>query len=261
MVFSNALKPFISFALTASMLFAVVPSSLAGPAFRMHSGHDPNSPSARWMELLYAEVFKRLAIPHEILYLPNKRGALMTESGEIDGQVNRVFAYQTMFPHQLRVNEPISRLGIEAWVRSDSGLVIDSWQSFKGSDLRVDYVRGVVAAEINLTPLVAPEQLTTSSFAIDGLTRLKLDQSDVFVHSNFGVYHFLLHTDFAGLIHSAGIITSEYMYPYVHVSHAALIPEIERVIREIKAEGLLLDFCFESYGAQSLEFCHELQPD
>ncbi|TCS41136.1 hypothetical protein [Reinekea marinisedimentorum] len=257
----NTIKRLIYRCLIMAMASAALLASANEDVFRMHSGHDPDSPSAVWMELFYAEVFRRLDMPHEVLFLPNKRGAMMTETGEIDGQVNRVYAYQSRYPQQRRVNEPISRLSIIAWVRAESGLAFDSWQSFKDSGLRIDYVRGVVLAEIKLIPLIEAERLSTSSFSVDGLTRLKYDLSDVFVHSNFGVYPFLNDEDFAGYIRSGGVISSEFMYPYVHAKHAYLIPEMERVIREVKAEGLLLRFCFEAYGDLNVDFCRELQPD
>lgn len=255
------MKWLLSVLLMLCSVFISVQASTHEALFKMHSGHDPKSPSAKWMEILYSEIFRRLNVPFEIVYLPNKRGIMMTETGEMHGQLNRVFAYQESYPHQLRVNEPVSRLRIEAWVRKDSGYRFDnSWQSFQDTQLSIDYVRGVLISELNLTPLVKPDQLSTSSFSFDGLQRLKYGAIDVFVHSNFGVYQFLARDEFKSEIESGGIITSELMYPYVHVSRANLIPDMKQVIRDIKREGLLMEYCLQAYGAGGEDFCIALQP-
>jgi hypothetical protein len=244
------------------MILLVPPVSIADANFKMHSGHDPDSAIAKWLSLFYDEVFRRLDTPYEILYLPNKRGTMMTEAGLLDGQVNRVFKYQETHLNQLRVDEAILNVSVHGWVLNDSDVKLtNGWKSFNNTDLHVEYVRGVYLSEKNLIPIINPERLTTSTYAVDGLINLKFHLSDVFVHSNIGVYQYLIQDEYRDVVVSAGILTSEPLYPYVHISHSGFIDDMKKTIHDIKSEGLMFQYCLQAYGESNVDVCREMQAD
>lgn len=243
-----------------TLVFAAEPA-FSEHQFKMHSGHDPETPVAKWMSLVYEEVFRRLDIPMQIYFLPNKRGSMMTETGELDGQFGRIYEYQNLFEHQLRVNEATVTMNINSWVRADSELAFENgWDSLKDTDLRIEHVRGVVVSEKNLKPIIRKDLLSTSSYVSDGLEHLKFQLTDVFVHGDLGVYPHLLRSEYKNLIVPAGTLAQVNLYPYLHASHAELIPKMEQVIRDIKQDGSYLAFCMEAFGEESEPFCLNVIP-
>ncbi|WP_132703507.1 hypothetical protein [Reinekea marinisedimentorum] len=227
----------------------------------MHSSQDPNSPTSDWLKRVYAELFRRIGVPLEVVYFPGQRANVAAQAGDIDGQFTRIYDYQKLFKDQLRINVPVIKLNTVAYARVEDNLFLpNGWSSFESLNLRIDYVRGIVISDLNLKQWVAPENLTNSTDLREGLLKLKYNRTDVFVHGNIAVEPALDGEEYKDVLTAAGLMDVTLLYPYIHTRHFEYAPKMESALNQMKQEGLLLQYCIDAYGEDYRLFCRSIQP-
>jgi len=225
------------------------------------SVHQPKkTPVFRWMNLLYGELFSRLDIPFILQYIPPARASAYAVQGKIDGQVGRMASYSEKVQNQIKVNEPIYYLEMVAYVRLSSKYNIldtenkldnlNSWKQLAGKGFRVEYMRGISIVTKHLEPLIPPDRLTTVTTLEQGFSKLKAGRTDVFIASNHSAYPILSSAEYRDDIASGGVLFSTGIYPHLHKRHHSLVPEMEKVIREMKASGLIEAYRLKAYSEQ-----------
>lgn len=259
MASSRCLSGLISILMLIPVILPV--SVQAQEPLRMHSIQVSDSPYAVWLDKVFTEVFRRMEVPLQILYLPSQRASAATESGEIDGQFTRIFEYQEFFQNQIRVNESVVRVShIAIARRADDLHLSQGWRSFSGKQLRVDYIRGVVVAGENLQKRVMPDYLTSSTDISQAMLKLKHNRTDVFVHADIALHYVMNQPEYRDEIVYAGLMDTSNLYPYLNYRHIELVPKMELALRAVKDEGLLMKYCVEAFGEENMDFCLDIVP-
>lgn len=194
-----------------------------------------------YLNMIYREVFNRLGIPFKLRYVPLKRGALESDSGTVDGETSRVYAYGDAHPNLIRVTEYLYSTDVSAYATNTAFRKLDGWQSLEGSDFKVEYPRGVILSETNLTKVVEPQKLSSISSAEQGLHRLLLDRIDIYIDDDLVVVPLLKSSDkFENAqIYKVGPMESVALYMYIHKKNSALEPQLSKIIKEVRDEGLM----------------------
>ena len=89
--------------------------------------------------MLTEEIFSRLDIEYEMIWLPPQRSLLWTNNGIYDGHVSRTSAVKKSLPNLIRV--PVNVFDFDFMVYAkDPGLVISGWDSLSPNS--VDMING-----------------------------------------------------------------------------------------------------------------------
>ena len=199
-------------------------------------------------QLLYTEAFKRMGMTFTYRVYPGQRCSVMANLGKVDGEPGRFKGYSRICPNMVLVDEPVATLH-EAAFATDPSLSLTGWQSLKGTDLRVEYIIGCQAEEFYLPKLVPPEKLSRVGTIEQSLKKLYAGRIDVLVQTESSVMAVLLNPKFKNYnIVKVGIIAELDVYPFLHKKNAALAPQLAKVLKEMKAEGL-----FEQYKSNMWE--------
>jgi polar amino acid transport system substrate-binding protein len=198
--------------------------------------------TGKWLNLIYTEVFRRLGYELEYKGYPNERANVMAETGVVDGEIQRAASYQKISKNLLRVEEP-SFSGHVAAYAVTPGVVLDGWESLKNTNYRVEYRRGSKLPQTALPKVVRPEKLSTISTVEQGLKKLIAGRTDIFIEQELVVDEALREFDKAGFdyssLYQAGIVYTGNSYLYMHKRHAALVPKIAEVLRNMKQQGVV----------------------
>ncbi|MFA9219530.1 MAG: hypothetical protein ACEQSK_20835, partial [Sphingomonadaceae bacterium] len=220
---------------------APAPLVLAISANAYHSVQGP------WLELIYREAFRRLGRPLRIEVLPSKRASVMADAGLVDGELHRAAVYADSHPQLRRVEVSHFAVQLAAYSQHPDLTLTAGWDSFNQTRWRVDYILGSAASSAELTRRVAPAQLSTVTAADLGLRKLMFDRSDVLLAVDLNVDPLLGMPEFrASPIRKVAELQAVPCYPYLHQRHAALVPQLEQVLLQMRQEGLP-----EQYGRQA----------
>ncbi|MDG3085362.1 hypothetical protein P7F88_04285 [Vibrio hannami] len=227
--------------------------------FVLYSNQAKGSAIDAWLTKVYRELYSEIGKQIEVVSIPEARASIKAETGKIDGQFGRIYEYQDVYPDQIRINVPLIKITLEAYVRSDSGIRLTSgWDSFRGTKHHVDYRRGVLICKQNLERVVKPSNLNTVTYIHQGLLKLKHARTDVFVQANNGVVPYLRSPEFSNDIVSAGKLESVNIYHYVNIKHRDLAPRIEQQLLQLKTSGKIKKYCIENLGVEQAETCESL---
>ena len=80
----------------------------------------------------------------------------------------------------IRVEEPIGWASFVAYAKNPT-IRLDGWESLKGAEYRVAYVRGAHICEAHLPEVVNPENLYTVTRWFQGLKMLQAGRIDIFI--------------------------------------------------------------------------------
>ncbi len=217
-------------------------TTLKDNTFIMAANRPEDSSRYKFWNLVYTEIFRRLDINLEMTYFPMKRASTEADSGMVDGEVERIYDYAAAHPNLVRVEEFLSLDNINAYVAASSNIQgLNGWDSLTNTSYWVEYTRGSKIDRDNLTRVVDKERLSSITTALQGLKKLAANRIDVFVCSEPTAIPNLQDPKHGlqGRIRKAGLMESVSLYMYVHKRHEALAPRISKIIKALKAEGLV----------------------
>ena len=204
-----------------------------------------NSKYGKYLILVFTEAFGRLGYELQYDGYPAARASAMSDSGEADGEISRVFEYQAAHPNLIRVEEELYSTNFVAFA-AKSGIVLQGWNSLKNTDYIVDYRRGVKLSESRLSQVVPPGHLSEVTSAAQGLKKLISGRTDLYVDVEFTILEAkkgLSPNAFdVSALYPAGIMQKVDAFSYLHKKHALLVPQLTKTLKAMKQEGL-----FDSY--------------
>ncbi len=219
---------------------------------RLVSGIPPSTVMFRTASLVLPEAFKRNGYEATVEYCPPKRCFQMMESGEVDGDATRVYDFVKggANPNHFRIEEHFTSSTWMAFA-TNPDIKVSGWEDLKTNNYRIGYLSGVVKSEQKLIGFIDDDKLVAVPTSIEeGLGMLSADRFDIYVSADGHIAEMLLQTEEfkdSG-IQNVGIIEEVFLYPYLHIKHKELAPQIATTIKEMKEEGLL-----EQYKKQLME--------
>jgi polar amino acid transport system substrate-binding protein len=222
-----------------------MPSDAADKLILVGTADVKNSMHGKWLTLIFTEVFRRLGYELQYDGYPAARASAMSDAGEIDGEISRVLEYQMTHPNMIRVDQVLYSTNFVAFAVKP-GIVLHGWKSLQNTTYNVEYRRGVELSESELPLVVALEHLSKVATAEQGLKKLIMARTDLYVDVEFTTVEAMKRLDpvefDVSAVYQAGIMQEVAAYAYLHKKHAALVPKVAEVLKAMKQEGL-----FESY--------------
>ncbi len=240
-----SLKTLFLILLLIQLLAPIRPAYAAETIVLVGSRDTKESFHGRWLTLIYDEVFKRLG--HKWVYegYASPRASSMSDSGEVDGEINRVSHYGSGHPNVIRVEESHFPTALVAYAITP-GIKLNSWEDLRNTDYYIEYRRGTKIVKDGLEGKVQKEYLSTITQSKQGLQRLMTGRTDIYIDVEDLVIEKLLGFDHSKYdtesVYKAGYLAKDHLHLYLHKKRASLVKKISRVLRELKQEGLIEEF-------------------
>ncbi len=194
-------------------------------------GFAPGSPQAEFQIRLTRDIFSRLGIDTEFVRVAAERALLNVEQGIDDGNLVRIAGLDERYPNMLPVGEAMIQYDFVAITRHPDAN-IEEWDDLAEHDVAI--ITGWKVVEDNV------RRYRSLTKVRDGAALFDLLQASR-VHTAVYERHQALSLMQDIGCHAARIVdpplTSRSMYMYLNRRHAALVPQVERVLRELKADG------------------------
>lgn len=195
-----------------------------------------------WLTMIYKEAFGRLGYGLEYRPYPAKRASLLSDQGEVDGEIHRVGAYGSLHPELVQVATSHFPVTFAAYATRPLTLR-GGWNALKDTPLRVEYRNGVTRPSMQLSALVPADRLSTANNVLLGLRKLARGRTDVFVDLDTVVELTLAEPEFQGTaIRKVAVLETTPTYAFLHRRHAALAERLAVVLADMKREGLIEKF-------------------
>ena len=209
-----------------------------------------NSYLGRWLQLIYTDAFARLGYNFKYLAFPMRRSGAASSSGLSDGEINRLYDYDTFEPSLVRVEEPHFITRYVAYA-ARPGLRVTGWPSLAGKGWMVGYLAGTRRPEKILTSILPKEELTATMNLDAGMHMLYLKRIDLLIYSEPLVQDWLRRHEDPSIDTSVFYIAGELEPATYHVflarKYADLSPKLSDILRKMKKDGLI-----EQYRLQAL---------
>ena len=196
-----------------------------------------------YFNLLSAEIFRRLDMEFELIFLPASRALAFANDKTVDGTGPRTAAIEKKFPNLVRI--PINVFQFDFMVYSrDPELSITGWDSLK--PYSVGLLNGWKIVEQNTTEA----RLVTKATNYDQLLKLlDLGRVEVAIMDRVMAGWQLRQLGFD--LHAIEPpIASKPNFIYVHKQHAGLVAEITRVLSEMQQDGSLQEIRAKTLSGQ-----------
>ena len=198
---------------------------------------------AGFFSKLSAEIFKRLDIEHEMIWLPPQRSLVYTNSGNYDGHIARTPAIEAKFPNLLRV--PINIFDFEFMAYSKKpDLQVSGWQSLL--PYSVGMINGWKIVEQNTVGAISVLKANDYEQLLSLLDKERVDV--VVLDRVMGGWQMKQLGYDIKIIEPA--IASRPNFIYLHKRHLELVPKITRVIEEMRLDGTFDAIYANSLSAQ-----------
>ncbi|MCP4348387.1 MAG: hypothetical protein GY795_23110 [Desulfobacterales bacterium] len=237
----------MSVAICAVMLFSIGTSVAWGQKpFVMVTSRPKNSFEGKWLSLIYTEALKRLKLTLVYEVYPSKRCSVLSDDGDVDGDLYRAYSYLEAHPNLRRVEASPFSVFFSAFA-IDPKIQLNGWESLKGTKYRVEYRRGIKVSKANLVPIIPKKNLSIVNKIPNGLKRLIAKRTDVYVDVENWVIGMLKSDKFRNSgIRKVGVMEETTTHAFLHKKHQGLVPKLSKVITDMKEQGLI-----EQYRVQA----------
>ncbi|MBA5640299.1 transporter substrate-binding domain-containing protein [Duganella sp. LX20W] len=183
------------------------------------------------LDLLYAELFRRVGLDVVIQPASAERGLLNANSGIDDGDVSRVLGIEQSYTNLVRVPEPVMTYQMAVFTRH-ADFTVDGPASLRPYDVGI--LRGWKILERSITGTRSLQKLETGRqlFAM-----LAMDRIDVAVIEKLEGLHFIQSMGLQGVRILAPAYVEGEWFLYLHKKHAALAPRLAEQLRLMKRDG------------------------
>lgn len=216
------------FLLTLLLTLGLTPASLAAPALTI-GVPEPNTLAAMSQAVL-VRAYARLGLEFRPRVLPLRRALRMAETGELDGDLMRSAAALKDSPQLLRVEVPVA-IGVYSVYRRAPCPARIELAELAGK--RVAYFRGIRAIEA----LLPPEALLPANNSWDALRHVQQGVTEYAIGMQAESDALLLKHQVSELCRVPEPVATVPLYHALHRRHAALVPALEAVLREMEKSG------------------------
>ncbi len=186
-------------------------------------------------KIIITAVYKKLGYDIEISSYPGKRAEHDASKGIKDGEIMRIWTYGDQNPSLVRVPTPYYYLVTTAFIRKDTQVEIYSKADL--AKYRLGRVRGIKHTD-NITedmPNVVEANSTANMFKLldKGIIDVALaDYID-------GQWVIANHPSLSNIYAHPEFLAKWSLYHYLHKKHQALVPKVDKVIKEMTNSGEL----------------------
>jgi polar amino acid transport system substrate-binding protein len=180
---------------------------------------------------LFTEVYQRLGIEINIINYPAERAVVLANSGITDGELSRKAIVAKLYPNLLRIPTAYAETKTAIFAKKKH-FPVDLKD--KSKKYRIAILRGYKIAEY-LTQNFRVETIATPKRLFYFLER---DRAELVMYSQEAGLAYLKALEMNDIAIVMPPVENEPVYHFLHKKHAALVPEVNRVINQVVKEGL-----------------------
>jgi len=216
-----------------SLLMAGLARAAEAPVLVLNDTNEPpfTTPDGRgFLDAIAGETFRRAGVRLRLVKLPAERGLINANAGVGDGDLTRISGLEANYPNLVRVPEKLIEWDFTAFGKR-AALVAD-WKTLRARP--VGHIRGwkIYERQLEAAPHIVNAEDSAQLFR-----QLQRNRIEVAL---FERWQGLSRVRREGLndVHALEpSLARRDMYIYLHKRHAALVPQLAKALREIKAEG------------------------
>jgi len=186
------------------------------------------------MRQLVLEAYARVGVKVEIRSFPGERAIIMANSGAVDGDLFRIAGVEEQYKNLMMIPEAVHQMHMAAFAK-DVRFEVKGWASL--APYRISYEIGTKLAEENIKGMMLEP-------VVDSMTAfrmLDMGRSDVALESYIGGMSVIRSLKLEDIYVLRPMLETLDMYHYVHKRHRELVPQLTKVIRQMKAENRQTD--------------------
>lgn len=214
------------------------PAVEAAPAIRLAYPGMASEHAFQFSDRLYAEAFGRLGRTVELVALPAKRGLIESNAGLLDGEAGRVEGFDTdhRYSRLVRVPESIGSLDIVVLANAPR-LSVDGWDRVAEWSGPVVCQRGEGLIQSMLSARVPAHRIIYAENLFHARDLLTMGRAGFLIVHSHKICGTLAKQFADAGFHRIGSLGTVRVYPFLHERHSGLVPELARVLREMKRDG------------------------
>lgn len=183
-------------------------------------------------EVVVREAYRRLGIEVQIRKYPGERALKLANSGQVDGDVQRIDALSRKYENLIQLRPAINYIEAAAFSR-DTTIAINNWDGLRPYSLGI--IRGIKFAENNTRGM---RTYVAKNYA--GLFRmLEGKRVELAISPSLNGRYQMTILGIKGIIELKPSISRFDLFHYIHKKHANLKPKLETVFRKMKTSGEL----------------------
>ena len=190
---------------------------------------DGNDPAATIAELVLREAYRRLGREVKVQRLPGERALMYANAGKTDGELYRKLGLERQYPNLVIVPVPLLTFELVIFSRGTS-FVVNGWESLR--PYTIGFVRGNKIAEEN-TKGMRVEPVPNLELAFN---KLVMGRTDLVLSHRASGMAIVRSLKLEGVTMLEPPLASFPAYHYVNSKHAALVPELTRILKQMQAD-------------------------
>lgn len=221
---------FRSFIITAILVFLLGPAFADSDTITVSTNNTPLDRKA--LNELSQEAFRRIGSNFKLISLPSERSLHSANLGEVDGEGLRVAGLGSQFPNLVQVPERYLSVSFVAFAKDASIKVDHGWESLK--PFSVAFITGWKMFEANasgariVNKVDKPEQI---------FQMLEGGRVDLALYTRADGVELLRSMGMRAITPLSPSLKEVDMYLYLNKKHEALVPQLAKALREMKADG------------------------
>jgi ABC-type amino acid transport substrate-binding protein len=183
-------------------------------------------------EVIVREAYERIGYRVEITRYPPERALKLADSGQADGDVQRIDGLSKHYPNLIQLQPAINYIEGSVFT-AGKDISVDGWDSLRPH--RIGLIRGIKFAELNTEGM--DRHFVGNYPAL--FTMLNKGRFDLIVSPRLNGSYQLKRLQIEGIGPVEPAVARFDLYHYIHTSRADLAPKLEAVFREMQATGEL----------------------
>jgi ABC-type amino acid transport substrate-binding protein len=176
------------------------------------------------------EAYKRIGYDIEVTWVNGAEALENSNSGNVDAELQRIDGISRKFSNLVQVRIPINYLQGAVFVK-DASFPVSGWYSLK--PYRIGIVKGIIFAKLGTDGMDVKE-----AGSYDGLlTMLDNGEIDVAVMPRINGLVAMQKEGFEDIKELEGILETLFLYHYVHKKNSALVPGLEKELKQMLLDG------------------------
>ncbi len=201
--------------------------------FHINTGFPP--PVADIYRLVLNDAFNRIGARVDLRSIAGERSLRLANQGIDDGDCCRIREINQHYPNLVRVEVPVIQVDFVAFVKDES-IRLDGWHSLAPYDVGV--VKGWKILESGLADH-SPRKVYTLNSAQSLFSMLEKDRLQVATIGRLVGYKKLHDMGLQGIRVVEPPLVSRQLYLFLNKKHEALVPALEKILRQMREEGVL----------------------
>ena len=187
------------------------------------------------------EAYKRIGYDIEIKWVHGSEALGLSNSGEVDAELQRIDGISKKFTNLVQVRIPINYLQGAVFVK-DVSFSVNGWFSLK--PYRIGIVKGIIFAKLGTDGM----DVTEADSYDDLFTILDNDEVDVAVMPRINGLVAMQKKEFENIRVLDGVLETLFLYHYVHKKNSSLVPGLEKELKKMLLDGTIRQMRNDAYG-------------